>query len=141
MEKSYNNSGKHERLDPHLGRVVSRKLAVARAAVHERRDAADAASSEAKWAAVRREAAAARARETERQQERYLKGLGRFSPKKMRLGACEKMRLSEGGGLLGAFGRAAAKAGRARTAAAAADRSAACSEHGAGAAARSMARE
>ena len=67
---------------------------------------------------MRREATAARARETERQQERYLKGLGRFSPKKMRLGACEKMRLSEGGGFLGAFGRTAAKAGRTRTAAA-----------------------
>ena len=67
---------------------------------------------------MRREATAARARETERQQERYLKGLGRFSPKKMRLGACEKMRLSEGGGFLGAFGRPAAKAGRTRTAAA-----------------------
>ena len=81
---------------------------------------------------MRREAAAARARETERQQERYLKGLGRFSPKKMRLGACEKMRLTEGGGFLGAFGRAAAKAGRARTAAAAADRFAAGSDGGGG---------
>ena len=63
---------------------------------------------------MRREAAAARARETERQQERYNRGLGRFSPKKMRLGACEKMRLSEGGGFFGAMGRAAAKAGRTR---------------------------
>eukprot|EP00964_Phaeocystis_antarctica_P040585 scaffold23201_cov65-Phaeocystis_antarctica.AAC.4 len=50
----------------------------------------------------------------------------------MRLGACEKMRLTEGGGFLGAFGRAAAKAGRARTAAAAADRFAAGSDGGGG---------
>ena len=42
MEKSYNNSGKHERLDPHLKKMVSKKLAVARAAVHDRRDTPDA---------------------------------------------------------------------------------------------------
>ena len=77
MEKSYNNSGKQEALDPHLGRAVSRQLAIARAALHDRRDAADAANEEARWAAIKREAAAARARESERQQERYLPGLGR----------------------------------------------------------------
>ena len=77
MEKSYNNSGKQEALDPHLGRAVSRQLALARAALHERRDAADAAHEEARWAAIKREAAAARARESERQQERCLRGRGR----------------------------------------------------------------